>query len=461
MPHLRETFSGLIAVLGLVLGLLAVPGRAEEIRPEGETGGLDGHKLTVKSYIDFGQLVNGYNPYAQAGLNPNITMLPLNRVNVMAIQDLVMGKFDISVGLSGLIWWPYGGGTTDIGEKIMSVKPLIPVARARWQFGDAAATSGSVLLGTFNYKYNPDAKNLGEYLYRAGTYPGYLWTTEGWLLMNRAGNYSHGALLTVSQLGGKLKHNLSMFMETSFAPIGAFSPGYDVQATSKFFEAGAGVVLNHFADFKPSQETPNSLQNTYVDVTNANGTHYIGIQQADTSTAPTDTTILHRWSFQGVKVMGRAALNLGSLIPEEHRGAEDLRLFAEVAVLGWKNQPVFYTKRSERIPIMFGMTLPTAKLLDLLTIQGEYYKSPYNDIDLLNSSSLPIPSTANTDSVHADDFKWSVYAKKAINKQVNVYAQAASDHLRLTDGRFRASNIPLTHTWKDWYYVFRLEFNLR
>lgn len=458
-PMMHRIFSSRAALLAASLALSLASS------PRGETAqgaeSLDSHKLTVKSYLDFGQLVNGYNPYAQAGINPDISMLPLDRVNVVAIQDLKIGRTEVSAGLGALVWWPYGGGTTDIGEKIMTVKPLIPVARVRWQFGDSASTGAALSLGTFNYKYNPDAKNLGEYLYRAGTYPGYLWTTEGWLLMNRASNYSHGALLSISQMGGKLKHNFSLFMETSFAPIGSFSPGYDVQAVSKWFEAGAGVVFNHYANFKPSQETPRSLQNTYVDVRNANGTHYIGTLDADTASSPVDTVILHRWTFKGVKCMARAALNLGWLIPEDFRGPEDLRLFAEAALLGVANQPVYYTKRSERIPIMFGVTLPTARFLDLLTLQGEYYQSPYNDIDLLNSSSLPIPQTANTDSVHADDFKWSIYAKKTLNQRMNLYAQAASDHLRLTDGRYRASNIPLTHTPKDWYYVFRLEFNLR
>jgi hypothetical protein len=49
-----------------------------------------------------------------------------------------------------------------------------------------------------------------------------------------------------------------------------------------------------------------------------------------------------------------------------------------------------------------------------------------------------------------------------VNKLFTVYAQAASDQLRLTDGKFNPSNIPLTSTWNhDWYYVLRMEFNLR
>lgn len=73
--------------------------------------------------------------YADSG-KKDINMLPLNRTNVIAIQDITAGKVDLSVGLAALIWWPYTGqATTDLSERIMNVKPMVPVARARWQFG--------------------------------------------------------------------------------------------------------------------------------------------------------------------------------------------------------------------------------------------------------------------------------------------------------------------------------------
>src|SRR4051794_14062289 len=142
---------------------------------------IDSHKLTIKSYIDFGHLISGYDYYDPSS-RYRISGLPLNRSNVIAIQDLAVGRFDVSVGLSGLIWWPYygTGADADLNQKIMQVKPMIPVARARWQFGDPKETAGSFQIGTFPYKYNPDAKELGEYLYRSGTYPGFLWTNDGW-----------------------------------------------------------------------------------------------------------------------------------------------------------------------------------------------------------------------------------------------------------------------------------------
>jgi len=441
----------------------------------------------VKSFIDFGHLVRGTNPYDPQG-DPHISALPLNRTGVLAIQDVSVGRFDVSAGLGGLIWWPYGGGITDADERVMQVKPTIPVARARWQFGSPSSVAGSLMVGTFSYKYNPDAKNLGEYLYRAGTYPGFLWTTEGWLLMNRANNYSNGVLLSLSQFKGMLKHNFSLFMETQYYPVGDFSPGYDLAFTSDWVELGGGVVLNHFLPLHPSALKPKDDENTYVravDTANDTTVFYYGPKNAAPFdlTSPTirDIDTLHRWTHKGVKVMGRAALKLGSLLPDGMRGPEDLRIFAEAAVLGWENQPLYYEKRSERMPIMFGINLPTLKTLDVLSVQGEYYSSPFNDIDRYNSASLPIweahfekdpvSGRALTDangkviptSVHKDDWKWSIYAKKTVNKAITVYAQAASDHLRLMSGprQVKTSNVALTSSPKEWYYLIRMEFSLR
>lgn len=427
---------------------------------------LDKHKLTVKAFVDFGHLVNGTNLYEPDG-KPNLTWMPLNRANVTAIQDMAIGKFDASVGLTGLLWWPYGQGkAADLSEKVMQVKPMIPVARIRWQWGEPTAMSGSIQAGTFSYKYNPDAKNLGEYLYRSGTYPGVLFSGEGWLLMNRAGNYSHGLLASLSQFGGSLKHNVSLFMETSYYPVGDFSPGYDFGFVSKWFEFGGGAVFNHFLAMRPSMVSPRDDANTYAifNGKTAAGADTTVKGRLDQVTRP-DTvkdSSLTRWTFQGVKLMGRAALNLSHLLPEESRGPEDLRLFLEVALLGVKDYPLFYEKKSERIPIMFGITIPTAKLIDVLTIQGELYKSPYNDAYKFTQQSLPIWETNHTDSTHSDDFKWSVTARKSVNKLLSINMQAASDHFRLTDGRFNPSSIPLTARWNhDWYYLLRIEFNLR
>jgi hypothetical protein len=441
-------------------------------------------KLSLRMFTDFGHIINGTNSFPAPGAPAEISMQPLNRASFLAIQEVTAGNFDVVAGISGLMWYPYGGGITDADERAMQTRSSIPVARVRWRFGDAATTAGSLMLGTFTHKYNPDAKNLGEYLYRSGTYPGYLFTTEGWLLMNRASHYSQGLMLTLDQFNGALRHNFSLLMQTTYYPIGDFSPGYDFSFKQKWFELGGGAVFHHYLPLRPSALVMKDPENTLI--RKATGvdsvgdtTYYIGPNYYDDDLNDPAVTLLHRWTHKGIKVMGRAALNLNHLLPEESRNPEDLRIFGEVAVLGWKDQPLYYEDRMQRMPIMFGLNVPTLKYLDVLTLQGEYYASPFNSIDRYNSASFPVweggfkenAGVYETDAdgwvipmdEHDDDWKWSVYAKKTINKIMTVHAQAASDHLRLMSGprQLTASAIPLTSTPKEWYYLVRLEFTLR
>jgi hypothetical protein len=305
--------------------------------------------------------------------------------------------------------------------------------------------------------------------------------------MNRASNFSHGFLATLNH--GGFRHNISLFMEMLYAPVGDFSPGYDFSWTSPWLELGGGAVLNHYLPIHPSKLRPKDEENTLVRITDtvpnpAGGVDLITYTSPKTGIPnlklvnPGPETVVHHWTSKGVKLMGRAALNLGRLLPEESRGPDDLRIFAEAALLGVENQPLFYEKRDERIPIMFGLNVPTFHLLDLLTLQAEYYKSPYNDIDYFNASSLPIWKTgfvqdstqqylvdANRAVIpvanHKDDWKWSIYAKKVLNKSITIYGQAASDHFRLTDADYRVTAVPLTTKPSEWYYLLRMEFALR
>lgn len=464
MRNAIDRLNGIIGMgLAVVLGITEARGAALE--------GLDSHKLTVRSYLDFGHLVNGNNPEG-IGSDAEIAMLPLNRASVTVSQDASLDNFDVSVGITGLIWWPFGGNPTDPSQRVMMVKPMVPVARARWKFGEPTSFSGAFQVGVFPYKYNPDAKNLGEYLYRSGTYPGFLWTGEGWLLMNRSGNLNHGAMLNLSQFGGRLKHNFSLLMETVYYPVGDFSPAYDFSVTSPWLEVGGGVVFHHYLPLRPSLLAPKAPNNTYIRVKVADSADWLGpqdqspVQIDPNSPDPAVWNVEHHWTHKGIKLMGRVALNLGSIIPEERRGPEDLRLFGEVAVLGWENQPLYYEERAERIPVMVGLNVPTFKVLDLLSLQIEYYKSRFNNFRTFNTESMPIPKVSLDaypviPSETKDDIKWSVYAKKSMTKALTVYTQVASDHFRLMDGSLKTSDAPLTSSPKEWYYLLRLEFALR
>ncbi len=60
-------------------------------------------------------------------------------------------------------------------------------------------------------------------------------------------------------------------------------------------------------------------------------------------------------------------------------GKNDLKLYAEGAILGCENYPGWYNNIYDRMPIMFGFNFPTFKLLDVLAIEAEYFPSPYKN----------------------------------------------------------------------------------
>jgi hypothetical protein len=178
-----------------------------------------------------------------------------------------------------------------------------------------------------------------------------------------------------------------------------------------------------------------------------------------------DTAIHGYWTKRGVKLMARAALDFGFLLPDNLRGAEDLRIFMEMAVLGWANQGFFYEKRSERMPIMAGVNLPTFTLLDLLSVQAEYYAARFDNTQSYTTSSLPVWdvesfSTYDPDDFKRDDWKWSLYAKKSFGRMFRVRAQIANDHLRLREFVLQQSDETITRTPSHWYYLMRLEFGI-
>jgi hypothetical protein len=127
------------------------------------------------------------------------------------------------------------------------------------------------------------------------------------------------------------------------------------------------------------------------------------------------------------------------------------------------------------MPVMFGVTVPTLKILDLLALEAEYYTNPYfnnNSQTLYNGYNYltPIPDPNWTleqyDSQHGyvvtihHRWKWSVYAKRTFGKNFRVVAQAARDHSRfqtaMDNQPYYLFDGDVTVGGNDWYYLVRL-----
>lgn len=416
---------------------------------------------------DFGHIVNG-----RYG-NTDLDFHPLNRNTVVLRQGAAFGEhWHFTAGFKGIIWWPFVVNANEPHQRTLRVDPRVSEILARRDFG-SGATSGFLEFGFFPYKYNPDAVNLGEYLYRSGTYPGIVRSSDGFHLMNHARYEAYGLHARVEQ-AGLLRHDFNLFAEPTTYPVGDLTPAYEITARKSVFEIGAGIAYNRLLAFAPRLSRPKTLENAYVEVDSAaTGTRVYagpfasapsGLLSALESGDSAFQYSAYYWTQRGIKIMARVSLDLGFLLPADLRGPEDLRFFAEAAVLGWADQVHYYESRRERTPVMLGMNLPALGFLDLLSLQVEHYRTPYNDSKVFNESGYPRWGGASgrydTSESRRDDWKWSLHAAKSLNRIVKLRVQAANDHLRLPLFTQNPTETDLTRSPGDWYYLVRLECSL-
>lgn len=178
---------------------------------------------------------------------------------------------------------------------------------------------------------------------------------------------------------------------------------------------------------------------------------------------PRQTTYL---TIKGTKAMARFAFDPKPLMGSPAwLGKSDLRLYGEAGILGIENQPFYYERRSERIPMMLGFNLPAFGFLDVLAVEAEYFDSPWpNNSELMQREQLPVPAglgenPARYSPTDADNWKWSVFAKRSFGS-VRIFAQAASDHFRTITFDPHPSYEPVVDRLDEWYYMLRLEMGL-
>ena len=423
-------------------------------------------QFDTKLKVDAGQVVKGF--YTR-----KVEFQPVNRNTVVLSQTAKYGDaWEFNAGFEAILWWPFGA--SDVGlppeSRTIRVQPGPPLIKARWNFVPQR-DEAYVDLGSFPYKYNPDARNLGEYLYRSGTYPGMLRTTDGFHLLNYAAYDAIGAHFHVSLLNDFLAQDLNFFSEPNIFPTGDITPAYEVSLSGKIFQAGAGAAYNRLISFHPSQARPSQStddDNRYIEVDSGGQVIYKGIyaspqipfnvkQLFQNGGDSTHTIHLHYYTQRGIKLMGRLALDFGFLLPEDIRGPKDLRVFGEAAVLGVEDQPYYYEDIWQRIPVMIGVNFPTFKMLDLLSFQTEYYASPFNNDRLFIANSYPVWDP-DAPRYNRDNWKWSLYAEKKISKLFKLEAQIANDHLRLPELTTNLSTSDITVNPSHWYYMIRFEF---
>lgn len=321
-------------------------------------------------------------------------------------------------------------------------------------------------VGYFPVKYNHEARNLGEYLFRSGTYPQYLTTNFDYPLARVTGINAYGSLFEdLNFFMSGFDYKALLTVNTEGATIGDLN--FSVLLSGLFFnklvDLGGGISFCNFISANSRHTRP-----PVEDLLGNRAAMYID-EDGDTAT----------YTFAGTKFMGRLTIDPKALFPSDIFGDEDLKLFAELAVLGFKNYPVSldsssmgtrYDDRSKRMPVMFGINVPTFKLLDVLSVQAQWFGSRYpNDATPYVLNGLPTPVSSKwhdgsnliyPDSTE-DNWKWSVYAKKTLFDHFFIVGQVASDHLRWDKFDYGAQAYMLSEALtrpEQLYYVLKIGY---
>ncbi len=372
----------------------------------------------------------------------------------MGVDALLSDRSKVSVGMEIDMFnnVPIALGPGDASQygNPLNWYAYLTEAEYKHRFGDVKSPWLVFEAGYFPFKYNPDARDLGEYLFRTGTYPQYINTVFDQAFARLPG--FHAALHPTSNLtiDGLFYSNMEEWYATgdwNLAAIATYTPARGIVL-------GMGGSLNSIISADSNQTTPRDASDAY----------HITYNEA---TGKSDTSF---YTFKGAKVMAMASIDLKEFFGTMGYmgyGKEDLKIFGEAAILGLKNYPstldtpvVSYNNILQRIPVMAGINLPTFKLLDVLSCQAEWFGSPYpNDIGGIVNSELPLPLSYNLtlNNFPDDHWKWAMYATKKFFKYYTLTAQVADDHLRYTalptDVNIDFNEV--FHNLHEWYYILK------
>lgn len=315
-------------------------------------------------------------------------------------------------------------------------------SKGNWPMDSVNKSPLQIDVGFFPVKYDDDARNFGDYLFRIQSYPQYLVTDFDACYTRLLG------LRISSTLFSCLRQDVLLTSEAQLWPLRDFSLAYlidyDIKSGSrKYAEIGAGIMANHTFSVEKYYTSP------------AQGLIYV--------------------SFASTKLMAKASVDFKSFMPQDMAnvfGKNDLKLYSELCVNGVDNYyttlPGLYPLWNNifnRLPIMIGLNLPAFKMLDVLSAEVEWWHNPYANsiVDALQSYSIfPEPAAITYPWPNGGgQWHWSVYAKKQLAKDISVIGQAARDHTLFPDlatNSTEANQFEDLAAKGDWAWMTKVEF---
>ncbi|MDD5675609.1 MAG: hypothetical protein PHC61_15675 [Chitinivibrionales bacterium] len=366
-----------------------------------------------------------------------------------------------NAGLGIMMSYPAMGTLASAKQMSKLLIPFVTQANLVYSLGNLENPWLKISAGIFPFKADPYVQDLGEYLTRGLVYPGFLFSG-----FECSGASIYGIGIHNSLGNNVFNQDLVLSSETEIKPYFDYSLIYS--GSCRLFnslEIGAGVNFYHLLSINEKLTTPGSYitQESATPNSPYSG-NYISV---DTANGKADTT---HYTFRGIRPMARLAFDPKTLFNSSAFGEKDLILYCEGAVEGVQNYGSVYNDIMRRIPIMAGFNIPTFKILNVLSLEVEWYGSRYrNDFQKVDNNISPIPcqiskynppydSTIINFDPSTDDAKWALYASKTIKKNVVLSAQVANDHVRLGGTGWIPSYSEALTTMKDRYWMAKMAF---
>ena len=375
--------------------------------------------------IEAGQIVNGRYQYLLSA--PEINNIWIGHVySSFSVKSTLNEHFSVLLSLESRIWYNTSPmflipDNSSFGAPIQNFEVTIPNAVGTLSFGDKKRSAFKIGVGRFEYKYNPYARDLGEYLFRSGCYPAYIKNAFDLPLARING------IVASHTFADFLRQDLLLTTMNEVRPFLDFNLTYIADLSlGKAFDIGGGISFDHLFSVD-SNETINSYSsNGYLKASGDTG----------------------YYSFAGTKLMLRCMLDPKKFFNVPFFGENDGVIYAEAAVLGVKGYPKStaidtnnkysnmygYDRLSEKMPVMVGFNIPCFRVLDVFSVEGEWFGSRYKDSYESNMGRKPAPARPSgfeteEDYIH-DNWKWALYAKKTLFGGMSLIGLVGRDHLR-------------------------------
>lgn len=408
--------------------------------------------------VEAGEIEDGH--YG-GNVNAEIQHLWIGHVYAdLGVKARLNEHFSALVSLESRIWYntsPLDAvrDNSTFGDPMQNFDITITNAEGILSFGKRDVAELTIGIGRFEYKYNPQSQDLGEYMFRTGCYPAYIETNFDLPLARLNG------LLLSFKLFDFLRLDLVMNTMSDIEPYYNWNGTFIADATvGKVFDVGAGI---QFDDLIPVDQK-NDMRTSVHDYS-TNG--YL--------TAPGDTGY---YTFQGTKVMFRFMFDPKRFFDVPFLGTNDGQLYFETAILGLENYPrsnaidtnnlcniYGYDNIFQKMPVMFGCNIPTFKQMDVLSVEGEWFGSRYPDsykpyLDGLSSTPASLGANETSYDYTHDDWKWAIYGKKTIFGGLSFIGLVGRDHMRTE------TYIKLYQDYEEalirnsaWYWMLKVKYS--